>query len=314
MKERTKKILIVAIIVVVFIAVFLIIRAISPSGGSIIINSYPEKASVYINDNLAGETPITIKNLDAGTYTVTVKLAGYKAYNEVVNLSGRNAKKTISIILEHSTFEIQVDSAPQGATVYLDGLLKGNTPLLISDVTTDVKHVLELKLENYSDYLQTINGQEGDTIQIFAQLEPVTTRIVINSTPSGADVYLNDKVVGKTPLDLKDIEEGEYKLKVVLPQYTPYEENITVEKGKTIKEDIALVKAQTFLSITSNPAGAKVFIDNIEKGITPYEDVNINLGTHKVRLELDGYLTYETDIVIEKNKPSNLNINLFKLP
>jgi len=216
--------------------------------------------------------------------------------------------------LEHSTFEIQVDSAPQGATVYLDGLLKGNTPLLISDVTTDVKHVLELKLENYSDYLQTINGQEGDTIQIFAQLEPVTTRIVINSTPSGADVYLNDKVVGKTPLDLKDIEEGEYKLKVVLPQYTPYEENITVEKGKTIKEDIALVKAQTFLSITSNPAGAKVFIDNIEKGITPYEDVNINVGTHKVRLELDGYLTYETDIVIEKNKPSNLNINLFKLP
>ncbi|MBP8612461.1 MAG: PEGA domain-containing protein [Candidatus Atribacteria bacterium] len=314
MKERTKKILIVAIIVVVFIAVFLIIRAISPSGGSIIINSYPEKASVYINDNLAGETPITIKNLDAGTYTVTVKLAGYKTYSEVVNLSGRNAKKTISIILEHSTFEIQVDSAPQGATVYLDGLLKGNTPLLISDVTTDVKHVLELKLENYSDYLQTINGQEGDTIQIFAQLEPVTTRIVINSTPSGADVYLNDKVVGKTPLDLKDIEEGEYKLKVVLPQYTPYEENITVEKGKTIKEDIALVKAQTFLSITSNPAGAKVFIDNIEKGITPYEDVNINVGTHKVRLELDGYLTYETDIVIEKNKPSNLNINLFKLP
>ena len=58
----------------------------------------------------------------------------------------------------------------------------------------------------------------------------------------------------------------------------------------------------------------KRFIDNIEKGITPYEDVNINVGTHKVRLELDGYLTYETDIVIEKNKPSNLNINLFKLP
>jgi len=60
---------------------------------------------------------------------------------------------------------------PQGASVYLDGILKGNTPLLISDVTADVKHVLELKLENYSDYLQTVNGQEGDTIQIFAQLE-----------------------------------------------------------------------------------------------------------------------------------------------
>ena len=314
MKNINKKTLIVGIIVIVFIAIFLIIRAVSPSSGSIVVNSYPEKASVYINDSFAGETPITIKNLRLGTYTVTVKLAGYKAYNEVVNLSGRNAKKTISIILEHSTLSIQVDSTPQGASVYLDGILKGNTPLLISDVTADVKHVLELKLENYSDYLQTVNGQEGDTIQILAQLEPVTTRIVINSTPSGADVYLNDKAVGKTPLDLKDIEEGNYKLKVILPQYTPYEENITVEKGKTIREDIALIKAQTFISITSNPVGAKVFIDNIEKGVTPYEDVNITIGAHKVRLELDGYLPYETDIVIEKNKPSKLNINLFKLP
>ena len=56
------------------------------------------------------------------------------------------------------------------------------------------------------------------------------------------------------------------------------------------------------LTVTSEPSGAKVFLDEAYMGITPLplSDSDIGAGSHKIRLELEGYQPYEQ--VLEANR------------
>lgn len=310
-----KKILgITIILLLLFIFAFTILRLFLSGTGSIVVNSFPGGASVYIDNELKGETPIVINNLPFKEYEVSVKLQGYKDYVERVNLTKANPKVIINPILEHAVFTVNVSSNPSDANVYVDGVLRGKTPISITDLTVSEIHIVEVKLENFSTWKQAIQGKDSEVIDIMANLEPVTTSISINSIPKGATVYLNGVNIGTTPLTKKDIEPNTYTLVISYPQYIPYKETITIAKGDALERDVVLVRASIYLSINSNPIGAKVFIDGAEVGTTPYEDTNITEGKHKIRLELDGYLPFESEFDIVKNKPNQISINLLKLP
>lgn len=309
-----KKLLISIVILLILTVGYVVYKFLSPDIGTVVVNSYPSGAGVYLDGELKGETPLTLKNVSFGTYAITIKLNGYKDYKEVISINRNNRNVTLSAILEHAVFTIHVNSIPEGANVYLDGVLKGVTPATINDIIANSKHLLEIKLDNYETYKQLISGKENDVFEIMEPLTPIATHLIVSSIPEGATVYLNDKVIGKTPLDTKNINPGSFTLKISYPQYIPYTEEITIEKGKTVRRDIVLLKSETYLSLDSNPEGARVSIDGLVVGTTPYETISITIGKHKIRIEQDGYLPYETEIEIRKGKPEKININLLKLP
>lgn len=49
------------------------------------------------------------------------------------------------------------------------------------------------------------------------------------------------------------------------------------------------------LSVTSDPSGAQVFIDDVFVGTTPLQNGTL-VGTHRVRVEAEGYTPFETDV------------------
>ncbi|MDD4967812.1 MAG: PEGA domain-containing protein [Paludibacter sp.] len=48
--------------------------------------------------------------------------------------------------------------------------------------------------------------------------------------------------------------------------------------------------------ITSNPSSATIYIDEVEAGKTPFEAQLVRKSAHSVRLQLDGYQTYQTNL------------------
>jgi hypothetical protein len=62
----------------------------------------------------------------------------------------------------------------------------------------------------------------------------------------------------------------------------------------------------TSLSLSSNPIGARVWIDNKEVGHTPLEDFGIREGRHVVRLELEGFAWASRDLEVQRGAPLNL--------
>ena len=67
----------------------------------------------------------------------------------------------------------------------------------------------------------------------------------------------------------------------------------------------------TTLSISSNPIGARIWLDNKEVGHTPLEDLSIREGRHVVRLELEGFAWASRDLEVQRGEPLDLgSINL----
>ncbi len=313
--DKGKKLIILLLVILLLIIVYFLGRTFISVTGQIFVDSdsYPKEADVYLNGELQGKTPITIKGLKMGQYELAVKKEGYKSVIKIIDLTRKNANQGFHTPLEHLTFVLQVNSYPTEAEVYVDGIKKGVTPVTIEDLLLG-QHFVEVKKMNFSTWSQRIAAEKDKTIELYAELHPSTSSIAITSVPDGADVFLNDKKQGVTPFNLDNLNPGTYNLNVSKDGYILYSEQVTIAKGDTIQRDLVLTKADTFISITTIPPGCSVYIDDVLKGTTPYTGANLSPGIYQLRLEYEGYLTFSSEIQVIKGKTQKYNFSLVKLP
>jgi hypothetical protein len=67
------------------------------------------------------------------------------------------------------------------------------------------------------------------------------------------------------------------------------------------------------LVINSSPPGARILIDGKNSGRISPSVIPVKPGKHRVRLELEGFKPFESDINVAANKPGILNPTL-KVP
>jgi hypothetical protein len=88
------------------------------------------------------------------------------------------------------------------------------------------------------------------------------------------------------------------------------QEAVSPEKSsqeQTLQEEVS--NDYGILSITTDPPGAKVFIDGEYKGQTPAE-MSLNTGTYQLFIENKFYEPYTDSLTIEKDQTKTLNIKL----
>ncbi len=69
---------------------------------------------------------------------------------------------------------IDVSSSPSGASIYVDGVLKGTTPDTLDDVVVG-SHKIVVKMIGYQEWGRIVNLEADDTLDINADLYPVST-------------------------------------------------------------------------------------------------------------------------------------------
>jgi hypothetical protein len=102
------------------------------------------------------------------------------------------------------TSRLEVTSDVDSATVYLDTLLAGRTPLILDGLAPGI-HVLRILPHRPDEWsvqavADTVHLLPGETRAILYQLRAF---IPLHTDPPGAEVYLNDSLAGITPLLLK---------------------------------------------------------------------------------------------------------------
>ena len=67
---------------------------------------------------------------------------------------------------------------------------------------------------------------------------------------------------------------------------------------------------KTTLSVSANVTGARVLVDGRSVGKTPLEDKSLSPGTHRLRVEAEGYDAYEKRIRVESGRAVSLYVDL----
>ncbi|HOP66130.1 MAG TPA: PEGA domain-containing protein [Methanoregulaceae archaeon] len=211
--------------------------------GNLAIHSEPGGASVYVDSIYYGSTPATVGNLVPGNHYVQLRLPGYEDWTGYSNVQAE-ATTTIDPVLVRnppvsSTGTISVATNPPGASVYVDGIYRGETPqdgyLFLHDIAIGA-HAIEIGRTGYQDYSGTVQVSAAGDTQLSTTLipNPVATLggLSITSSPSGAEVFVDNAYRGITPLVVNSLEPGSYDVHLKLGGYRDWQSTIQVSGGE----------------------------------------------------------------------------------
>ncbi len=140
--------------------------------------------------------------------------------------------------------------------------------------------------------------------------------VIIDSKPSGASIYLNDKskgVFATTPWQ-GSLEPKPVKLLIEAKGFKPEERQISPRTDKILEVYISLSEKNFlgWIEVISNVPGADVFIDRQEIGAighTPFTG-HLKPGKHTLWVQRAGYETARKDIDVEPGTATTHTINL----
>ncbi len=277
----------------------------------------PTAAHLYVNDQLAGTTPIIIDSHIGEKLTIKLTKKGFRDKQAEIQMLEKGIAKVgddeLPLINEvafiHFNLEpmppgkLNISSVPPGATIYLDGVSAGVTPhstvglpLTLNDVAIG-RHALRFQLDKFGDIVKTVEVVSGKTTQIQGKLGCV---ISIASVPTGAGVYLNGTHIGKTPLVTDRIPKRTYHIR--LSKEGHIDEILKAALTDEIKLTAKLAPKTGSLVILSEPKNATVFLDGKQRGNTPITIYGISIGSHKLKLTKGRYDDWEGHINIEYHK------------
>jgi len=154
----------------------------------------------------------------------------------------------------------------------------------------------------------------GQTTQETAALTPQPGYIEIDSTPEGAEVYLDNIHEGTTPFK-SEYPSGTYEVRITKsPEYRERTDVLIVNAGETSSKNYTLIPQEitpqaSYIEISSIPEGAEVYLDDKHEGTTPFKR-RYSSGTYKARItktpeykEITDVLNVKEGETLTKNYP-----------
>jgi hypothetical protein len=138
---------------------------------------------------------------------------------------------------------------------------------------------------------------------------PAQATLVVDSRPTGAEVYLEGRLQDRTPLRLT-LNEGTYRVELRLPGYEPYQATVRVERGRETRLVASLRPIRTGeLYLEARPEGAEVYVDGRLVGRAPLR-VSLEAGLHEVRVVAPGYGEYRAQVEVRPGESLRLVVEL----
>ncbi len=223
--------------------------------GSVSITSSPSGAYVYMDGVYKGRTPLTLSNVAVASHNIELDLADYYDWKTTVSVAAgvtRYVDARMAPIPSETTGRIDVVSFPAGADVYLDSTHQGKTfstgPFTISNVRVGT-HNVRVALSGYLDYTTSVDVGRATTSYVSASLQPgqqaSTGSIAVASSPSGAEIYIDNAFKGITPLTVDGVSTGTHTVMVALDGYSDWSTSVQVGAGSTASASASLSAAPT---------------------------------------------------------------------
>ncbi len=157
----------------------------------------------------------------------------------------------------------------------------------------------------------TTNSVE-QTIQ--PQLPVKRGALVIISEPMGADVKIDDMPMGTTPLALKDVPAGSYRIEIESIDYETWCGETDVKHEQTAEVKANLESRPDALENKSEPNNAKVQIDVNNGGVAPFQGLLDADVEYSITVSTEGYYPTSQKLTLKPNGEETVSIVLKKTP
>jgi len=225
--------------------------------GSFTVNTDPVGATVAIGELAPKTSPVNMKDLRLGRYSVTITLAGYDTETRDVDIKANETTDLGTIKLHRQVGTVAITSEPAGLAYELKpaGALfvnpadvrKGTTPANLNDVPAG-NYQITITKPNWPNYTTTVSVERNGTAKANGTFQGGT--IVINSTPTGASIMRDQTQIGTTPLTLNDVIPGDVSYSLQLRGLESATVGGHVDAGKTLTLNGTLLDADRVMKLS----------------------------------------------------------------
>lgn len=190
------------------------------------------------------------------------------------------------------------------AAVYFDNIYQGQTSggiLTVSVSTTGTRYsTIEVRKAGYYSVSQNLPSvPDGGSTDLYFTLTAdsgtTTGTIAVQTSPSGASVYINGIYQGTAPVTVAGVRPGTYTIIAEMAGAESATEIVTIT-GSAYRTVTLYLGGSGVLTFTSEPSGAYISLDGTIIGTTPHTESDIDPGEHQVVITKNGYYNWRETI------------------
>ncbi|MDR0933447.1 MAG: PEGA domain-containing protein [Victivallales bacterium] len=203
-------------------------------------------------------------------------------------------------------------TGPAGMTLIVDDQKAINTP--VTFMLPGGTYLFKYHAPNHERKWETVVLKNAEKRNIKVNLTPETAAVLINTKPVGAQLVVDGRVLGTTPLVIEKVASGkEFVGQLRMRGYAEREVKWSADGARPKQVMIDLDANMVKVEFLSKPPRAQLTIDDRVVGETPYRG-ELTEGKYKLRFELAGFLPLEQTVSLSRGENFKAEYVLASLP
>lgn len=227
--------------------------------GILIVETTPaDGAAVYVDGDRYGQTPMTLYGaLPAGRHSVRIDHPRYQTVTEdIIVVPGKTLKIKKTLIPAFAAVSVSTD--PVNADVFIDGKPLGTAPMKYDRIPVEEEITLSLRHPETETMSVPLKLKKNETRPINIVLPEKSALLSLFSFPSGAEVFVDKKRAGMTPLRDFPVSRGSHTYTVEKEGYEPVSRALAAKGGAKISETVELNALNAMQTVSSGKTSVVV--------------------------------------------------------
>jgi len=266
------------------------------------------EATVTVDGTLIGDAPFGPLELEPGTHTIEVSAERYLPYVDQLPVPGLGGRQVVDVQLVPRWADVQIATNPPGAEVIRDETVLGRTPVSLE--LLEGNHDLVVILEGYKAWDTTVEARANEDIVLpVVDLEPANAQLTVNTIPRSANVTVDGRYRGQSPVKLALSPDTDYRIGLSKAGYGSTERSVRLRSGASESITVDLAARTGKVTIAALPGDARILIDGRDRG-SGTMTFDLSSAPHELEVRMDGYQSFKRDFTPRPGYPQTIQVRL----
>lgn len=280
--------------------------------GYLTVKSEPMGATVLLNSRKIGNTPIIRYKLRHNYYDLTVGIGKlYKVFKKRIKIRPEQELK-LNVKLEPNYGRFYINSNPEGAIIYINGIAAGYSPFSIEKMPAG-KYKIKIVKKGYQTVEEEIEIKAKEQNNFIYDLTSMFNVIELpEEIVDNYQIYVDGKKVKIYKKNKLKIYYGNHKIEFKSDKYKDKIYYVKSKRGEELKLGfLELEPVLGSIDVQTEPSDTKIYLEKKFLGVSPLRLDNIPIGDYIVKLKRDSYIGY-VKIKVEKGKITKIKMPVYK--
>jgi len=282
-----------------------------PLPGQLKVSSGLNDIEVFIDGEVAGIAPGLIDGIPRGPHIVEFRKYRYFALQQEMDIEGLGRTQLLEVELKPAWGQMQINSVPQDADVFIDGQRTGSTPLSTEVLETGSQ--LSIARKGYKTWERQVSVKAG-SMETYPTIELVVAdgTVDVSTSPAGAHVNVDGKFRGTTPVRIDLSPLSEHRVELFLEGYKKAVRTVRTEPEGRSSLALDLVPNIGRIQLSVAPPDAEVVVDGHSRGFGS-QTLALTAREHELTVRKAGFATRTQEITPRTELEQSLDIRLLTL-